>query len=168
MSLIEKARLEDLEEVFQIYRQCDKQMQLDGFTYWKDYPKKRQTQADLIAKKLYKYSVDNVIQAVITLDEEQFFPWHLAQWKEDSEPALIVHRLAVLPRHQNKKLGNKLMAFAEEKAKSENYKSIRLDVSSNNTKALNFYLKQGYSPVGEVYLPVRDYPFTCFEKLVKL
>jgi len=124
--VIRLAELSELDRIFSIYRQCDIKMQAQGYTYWINYPKKHQTEGDILSQTLYTYTDDSILKAVISLDEEQFFPWKLIKWKDTKGKALIVHRLAVLPEFQGQYLGHKLMTFAEEWAKENSYTSIRL------------------------------------------
>jgi len=164
--LIELAQLHQLDEIFQLYRLCDIEMKKNGFTYWDDYPKKHQTKSDIINSSLYLLNQLDTLIAVITLDEEQFFPWFHVDWKYKEGTPLVIHRLAVHPRHQNKGFGKNMMDFAETWALENQYKNIRLDASSNNLGVHDFYTSIGYTVAGEVYLPVRDYPFTCYEKIL--
>lgn len=163
--MIEKADINDLEEVFSIYRLCDDAMKQQGYTYWDNYPKKHQTVSDINNGHLYKHSEEGIIKAVITLDEEQFFPWSRVHWKLKEKP-LIVHRLAVHPLYQRKQLGHTLMHYAESIARDNNHTALRLDVSADNIAVNKFYVSLGYELAGTVYLPVRDYPFNCYEKLL--
>lgn len=50
----------------------------------------------------------------------------------------------VLPEYQGKGYGRKLMEFALSKAKTLNYKTIRLDTTLDSYKALDLYEKNGF------------------------
>lgn len=162
--MIRKAQIKELDEIFAIYRLCDESMQASGFTYWIDYPKKHQTKTDIKNESLYVYASAEKLKAVITLDEQQFYPWSRVEWLDSNGKILAVHRLAVLPDDQGSGIAGLLMKFADDYAKQNGYTSIRLDASSNNLDVKNFYLNHDYHIRGEVYLPVRDWPFICFEK----
>ena len=141
-------------------------IQQQGFSYWHNYPKKYQTEDDINSKHLYKYSDSDIIKAVITLDESQFYPWSSVHWSRTDDKPLVVHRLAVHPEHQNRGLGKILMQFAEDFGLKHNNKTIRLDVSADNKAVNHFYISLGYAYRGSVYLPVRDIPFNCYDKSI--
>ena len=57
--------------------------------------------------------------------------------------------LAVFPEFQNRRLGEKIMKFAEEKI-FQNSKNVFLCVSDFNHRAQKFYERLGYQKVGEL------------------
>lgn len=61
----------------------------------------------------------------------------------------------------------RLIAFAEEFARSGGYSSIRLDTYAKNDKALKLYPSLGYLQRGEIRFPGRTAVFPVFEKVLK-
>jgi ribosomal protein S18 acetylase RimI-like enzyme len=62
-------------------------------------------------------------------------------------PALTIARLYVLPSHQRRGIGERLIEAAI--ARHPACKVIRLDVEADNEKGLAFYRKQGFAVAGE-------------------
>ena len=88
-------------------------------------------------------------------------------WITEDEYNLYIHRLAVHPIFQKRGIARKMMDFAEDFAKSNNYISIRLDTFSQNPRNNKFYKSRGYNKLGDVYFPKQsEFPFHCYEKLV--
>ena len=88
-------------------------------------------------------------------------------WITQDEYNLYIHRLAVHPIFQKRGIARKMMDFAEDFAKSNNYISIRLDTFSQNPRNNKFYKSRGYNKLDDVYFPKQsEFPFHCYEKLV--
>lgn len=66
---------------------------------------------------------------------------------EAQKDEFYIFMLAVLPEYQNKGLGSKLLAFAEEQARAKNFSKISLLTSKNNVNAIRFYERNGYQKV---------------------
>jgi ribosomal protein S18 acetylase RimI-like enzyme len=64
----------------------------------------------------------------------------------------------------NRGYAQKLMDFAENFAKENNYSSIRLDAYSQNERVIEFYKKRNYFIRGNINFPERKHPFHCMEK----
>jgi ribosomal protein S18 acetylase RimI-like enzyme len=62
-------------------------------------------------------------------------------------PVLALSRLYVLPIHQRRGIGGRLMAEAI--ARHSTCDVIRLEVEADNLKGLSFYRREAFQPVGE-------------------
>ncbi len=67
---------------------------------------------------------------------------------EDWTNRLMVTELWVTDELQGKGLGKRLMDKAKEVAKAQNRRVITLETQSCNTKAIGFYLHQGFELIG--------------------
>ena len=106
-----------------------------------------------------------VTKGIIVLNEAQPTEYMQVEWKYDNadDPVLIVHRLAVHPMFQNQGVGKKMMDFAIEYARTNNYPVIRLDVFEGNTSANKLYNKLGFSKAGKFRFPFQETQFVCYE-----
>ena len=78
-----------------------------------------------------------------------------------------MHRLGVKEEFWEKKIGKKLMIFAENMVIEKGLKSIRLDTYSGNPKAMEFYRRLGYRELGTINLKPNKNEYYCFEKIIK-
>jgi ribosomal protein S18 acetylase RimI-like enzyme len=62
----------------------------------------------------------------------------------------FVGRLAVNPSFQNKGIGKALLYYVEQEVKKIGSKKVRLQVRQSNTKAVDFYKKNGYNVLNEL------------------
>ena len=71
------------------------------------------------------------------------------------------------PEFQGKGIAKKLLKFVENFATKNNYSYTRLDAYSGNEKALKLYENFCYKKVGQIFFPLRDLPFYCYEKHIQ-
>ncbi|MBR2021136.1 MAG: GNAT family N-acetyltransferase, partial [Clostridia bacterium] len=63
---------------------------------------------------------------------------------------MVLHTLAVSPKHFGKGIGKKFVEFYEQYALSNGCRYLRMDTNANNTKARAMYKKLGYKEIGIV------------------
>lgn len=161
---IVKADKENLIEIMFLLRQCANDLISKGFSHWNSaYPSHLTVSEDLKNGSLYLLKQNGGTIGIITLNDIQDPSYKQLRWKSDNH-ALIVNRLAVIPLFQNRGFAKTLMAFAEEFAKKEGYKSIRLDTFAGNENTVRFFEKCGFTRVGEVSLSKDLNIYACFEK----
>ena len=71
-----------------------------------------------------------------------------------------INALAVSEHVRNEGIGSKLISCAELEAKKSGFKTMSIQVFSQNQKALNLYIRQGYSEIQR--LPVLEHPCPPF------
>ena len=59
------------------------------------------------------------------------------------------------------------MLFTEKLVLERGLKSIRLDTYSGNPKAMEFYIRLGYTELGAIDLKPEKDKYYCFEKIIK-
>lgn len=79
-----------------------------------------------------------------------------------------IDKIYILEDFIHLKLGQKLMTFLEEQAKSLRLDTIWLVVYIKNLRAIKFYEKNHFKPVGEFIFPVngKNYKNTVFSKTI--
>jgi predicted amidohydrolase/ribosomal protein S18 acetylase RimI-like enzyme len=165
---VEKAKIQDLNEIFAIYESARKYLDSIKIFQWTDYyPTIARIGLDIQQGHLYTLRLENEIVGAIILNEEQDEAYQTIDWQFDDEKVLVIHRLAVKAERQGSGLAKKLMDFTEDFAQKNQYTSIRLDVYSVNENAVKMYLKRDYLIRGKASFNERKYPFYCMEKKVK-
>jgi ribosomal protein S18 acetylase RimI-like enzyme len=66
-------------------------------------------------------------------------------------PVCRILSVAVAPTERRRGLGTRLMAAAEQLCRDRGYASIRLEVSTQNLPAIEFYRRLGYRTDGVLY-----------------
>ncbi|OQX93396.1 MAG: hypothetical protein B6I17_02910 [Tenericutes bacterium 4572_104] len=106
-----------------------------------DYFKK-----DYKDKGLYVYLIDGEIVASISILPENESAYKELTWLKDN--SLVIHRLLVNPDYQNRGIAKELFQFAINKAKKENYQSIKIDTHPDNFKMQKLILKFDFKKIG--------------------
>lgn len=163
--MIRKATVEDIDKLIEITKACAAHMIEKNIYQWNEfYPNKKAFLKDLERDKLFVIIIDDVINGCITIStfmEEEYIPIH---WLTQNSNTLYIHRLAVNPEQQGKGYAQRLMDYAENYAKENNFASIRLDTFSQNQRNLTFYELRGYKRLGDICFPEQsDHPYHCYE-----
>ncbi len=157
-----KARPEDLAQVFALFTDAIRAMDEDGIPQWDEvYPDERTLKQDLEQGQMYLAELEGRAAAVFVLNREYDPQYANGAWTEPDR-FLVIHRLCVSPRVQNRGLGKLTVQAAEEQASVLGAKALRLDAFKQNPYALRLYERMGYRIVGDVVF--RKGPFFLMEK----
>lgn len=168
MIKIELATQNQLDRVKEIAEACAKNMIENNIFQWNDkYPSREIFKEDIKNKSLYVSKINQEVVGCIMFSSRKDDVYKTVNWITKDEYNLYIHRLAVHPIFQKRGIARKMMDFAEDFAKSNNYISIRLDTFSQNPRNNKFYKLRGYNKLDDVYFPKQsEFPFHCYEKLV--
>lgn len=135
------------------------------------YPALDDAQKDAAEGGQYVAICDGRIVGSIVLNHEAEQPPVNGTWGIEAGDAevLAVHRLVVHPEFLRHGIATMLLDFADEIAKRQNIKALRLDVYENNAPAIATYEKCGYARIDKIDLGLGHYGlnwFYLYEKLV--
>ena len=163
--MIRKATSEDLDSIIVITKACAAHMIGKNIYQWnEDYPNKKAFMDDVKRNELYVLDIENNINGCLTLStlmDQEYVP---ISWLTPNKNNIYIHRLAVHPKYQGQGYAQQLMTFAENFARENNIKSVRLDTFSQNHRNQIFYELRGYKKLGNIHFPNQsDHPFYCYE-----
>jgi len=163
--MIRKATTKDIDSIITITKACARFMIDKNIFQWNEhYPNRTAFESDINRGELYVFQDKNTVVGCIVVSivmDEEYFP---IQWLTPNKNNIYIHRLAIHPNCQGLGYAQKLMEFAEDFAKQNNYSSIRLDTFSQNKRNQKFYELRGYKQLGDIYFPKQsDHPFYCYE-----
>lgn len=167
--MISTGKKHEIDSILALTKACGKHMRDNGIDQWdENYPNRESILNDLETETLFAYREGDEILGIVVLNESQDEEYGEIDWSTtDNDKNIVVHRLAVQPDQQGKGLARKLMDFAEQWAKEQNYDAIRLDTFSRNPRNQKFYTNRGYTDLGPVYLKYKkDHPYYCYELLL--
>lgn len=160
----------EIDSIVALTRECGQHMRDNGIDQWDaDYPNRTVIAQDIATETLFAYREGHDILGIVVLNETQDAEYAQIPWStSETDRNIVVHRLAVRPDQQRMGIGRKLMDFAEQWARDNQYDAIRLDTFSQNPRNQRFYLNRGYTDLGAVFLPYkRDFPYFCYELLLR-
>ncbi len=168
MNKIRLSEVKDLREIKSLTEACAVAMQEKGIFQWNEhYPSLEKLQADIEKRELFVLEDQGKILGIIVLTgfmDREYIP---INWLTKNLNNLYIHRLAVHPSVWGKGYGQKLMDFAEDYARLNNFVSVRLDTFSQNQRNQRFYENRGYHKLGDIYFPKQsEDPFHCYELIL--
>lgn len=133
------------------------------------YPTRQDAVEGVVENVLYVAKIDGEIVGTLVLKSSFPEAYKDGKWNVDAndDEVLVIYTFAVHPNHLNKGIGKRLIEFATEYGKKNNYKALRLDVYENNKPAISLYEKEGFKYTNTVDLGFAKYGldwFKLFEK----
>jgi ribosomal protein S18 acetylase RimI-like enzyme len=160
-----RATISDIPDILALVRRVVPLMNAGGNFQWTDdYPNEEVFQSDIEHKHLWVAELDGQLVGVAALTQDQDAEYADADW-DVSEPALVTHRLAVDPAAQGRGVALALMQRAEDEARRQGLRVLRVDTNSENAATQRLFPKLGYRFAGEIKLAFRPgLRFFCYEK----
>lgn len=165
--MIRLAKILEIPEILRLTNACMLDLRSREIFQWtEDYPSQEAFKEDIKNNGLYVYEADQIL-GVIALCDDMDKVYKNVSWLTPNVHNLYVHRLAVHPEFQKQGIGSALMDFAEDRARQDKYKSVRLDTFSQNPGNQRFYENRGYIKLEEVFFPKQSkHPFYCYELVI--
>ncbi|MDR5591289.1 GNAT family N-acetyltransferase [Christiangramia sp. SM2212] len=166
--MIRKAIITELPEIKKLTEACAQAMIEKKIYQWNEnYPSLEKLQNDIEKEELIVFENNNKIIGIIVITEEMDEEYIPIKWLSNSENNIYIHRLATHPSVWGEGYAQKLMAFAENYARKNQFESVRLDTFSENLRNQKFYEARGYQRLGNIYFPKQSKsPFYCYELLI--
>ena len=159
---IRQASSEDLESLLNLVHECIEGMRRKGIDQWDEiYPDRATLERDIDEAAAFVAMLQSVPAGMAVLNDRQEPEYADVPWLYDGHPA-VVHRMMVSPAAEGTGIARALMSHVEARACLLGFDCIRLDASSQNPRAIQFYERAGYRSVGRVKF--RKGEFLCFEK----
>jgi len=164
---IRPAILQDVDAIMQMVAEVVPVMQASGNFQWDHrYPNPEVFSHDIELNQLWVADVDGEIAGVAAITTDQY-PEYEQAGLDVSQTAIVVHRLAVSPRHHGKGIAVALMQQAEAVAVNRSINILRVDTNAQNKAAQTLFPKVGYTFAGEITLEFRPgLAFLCYQKIL--
>ena len=162
--MIRNATLSDLDSIAATLGTIVAAMRERGNDQWGPaYPTPDHFAADCREGSLFVDEREGRIRGFAALnfaEPEQYgpLPWTVGR------PALVVHRLAVVPEFRRQGVADGLFAFAEAMASARKLAGLRSDTYSRNPAMNALFAKRGWRMVGTLNFPGREAEFWAWEK----
>lgn len=166
--MIRRGVHEDLTPILEITKNCAVKMDAMGIYQWNEnYPNRNAFIDDIKNNELLVFTKGALLVGCIALCTKMDDVYKNVKWLTKDVKNLYIHRLAVDPQFQKKGIGKKLMDYAEDFAKKNNFISVRLDTFSKNKNNMRFYERRGYKRLEKVFFPEQSrFPFYCYELII--
>jgi ribosomal protein S18 acetylase RimI-like enzyme len=91
--------------------------------------------------------LDTLLSDVVFVAHERAQPAGYLALRSDDEAAYVIEQVLVLPGHEQRGVGHRLLEHAEGYAISERASSLQVVVERDNGPARSFYRRSGFVPV---------------------
>lgn len=151
-----KARPEDAEAIFALYRRAMVIGRQNGSSDWDEsYPTREYLEEDLALERLFVLRDGEMLVGAVTLLETDDLDAEPLGWRDLRSCAPV--RLCVAPEQQGRHLGELLMRRIMHYAKEQGYESMRLLAAVANPAANRLYTRMGFTYRGAVRLYETDF-----------
>jgi ribosomal protein S18 acetylase RimI-like enzyme len=159
---------QDVPAVMALVRRVVPLMRASGNLQWGDnYPNAAVFERDVQLAQLWVAEIDSEIAGVAAITTDQEPEYANVGW-DISEPAIVVHRVAVDPAFRGQGIAEALMLQAETVARSRGITVLRVDTNTQNAATQKLFPKLEYVLSGETELGFRvGLRFLCYEKRLR-
>lgn len=132
------------------------------------YPSERSVRVFAEAGTQYVCAKGESILGAFALNAEPQGNYQKGRWSREliDGSYMILHALAIDPEMQRQGVGSEIIRYCIDKARSEGYKAIRVDIVPTNAPARRLFEKNGFTYAGDVDLElgIGDIPaFSLYE-----
>jgi ribosomal protein S18 acetylase RimI-like enzyme len=162
---LRRATLGDVPAVMAVIHRVVPLMRAAGNLQWDDgYPNAEAFARDVAKEQLWIAEIDGGVAGVAAITEDQEPEYARVGW-DITEPAIVVHRVAVDPEFRGRGVAEALMRQAEIVAAERDIVVLRVDTNMQNQATQRLFPKLGYIFSGETELGFRpELRFLCYEK----
>lgn len=161
--MIRLARPADVEALWPGVRALVAALNAQGNDQWSPaYPTVDHFRADCRAQTLF-VDDEGGIRGLVTLDTREPDGYQTLGWTL-GQPALNVHRLAVLPGFHRRGIAEGLLAFAEDRARAQGLDGLKSDTAVVNDAMNALFAKRGWRPIGTLNFSDATVTFNAWEK----
>jgi GNAT superfamily N-acetyltransferase len=156
---------QDIPAIMALVRRVVPLMRASGNLQWDDtYPNAAVFERDVELAQLWVAEIDGEVVGVAAITTDQEPEYANVGW-DISEPAIVVHRVAVDPAFRGQGIAEALMLQAEAVARARGIGVLRVDTNTQNSATQKLFPKLGYTLSGETELGFRvGLRFLCYEK----
>ncbi len=171
--IIEAGKISDIDEIERLYNEMNDALEA-GINYpgFKKgvYPVRENAVEGVEEGYLYVIRCDGGIAGSVILSHKPEEAYTSVTWNTEYsyDKIIVIHTLAVHPDFVRRGIGNSLMNFAEQHARKQGMKAIRLDVYEKNYPAIRLYERCGYKYVGTVDLGYAEYGLPWYKLYEKV
>lgn len=167
--MIRRAKITEIPDILSLTKACTEHMVRKGIFQWNaHYPSKKVFEKDMERAELYVLDTNGRIMGIIVISTYMDEEYAQVDWLTPNKDNIYIHRLGVHPDFQGNGFAQRLIDFAETRARQNGCVSVRLDTFSQNPRNQRFYEARGYQKLGDIFFPKQsEHPFHCYELVLR-
>lgn len=158
----------DREKIEKIYEDGSLKLKSLGINQWQGNEKPNLNNFSNLNENKIIYVLEDkeiIVSTLIIYDKDEDYENNLVGTWNSPKPYVALHRIATLSGARKKGYGRKIIEFAENYAKENNFKSVRVDTHRENKPMQNLLSSMEYNFVGLVFLDGKRERF-AYEKVL--
>ncbi len=171
---IRPGRQEDLDQIAEFYDEMIDDLEKNGnYPRWKkgEHPTVEEAGQEISEGSFYVMEQGGEMVGNMILNHKAEDGFNRIHWQIKASPdqVYVIHSLAIHPDYQGRGLAKTFVAFAEDMARDEHCKAIRLSSVDGNFPASHLYETCGYTYMGSGSLGYEDRglpKFDLYEKVL--
>lgn len=153
------ATLDEIEPVLAMVRGLSRWLATRGIRQWSDSFPTSVLEAEVARRELFVLRQEGEIAASVALSKEAGDFWEASEGN-----ALYLHRLTVARNRGGEKLGEAVVAWAENHARKTGADRLRLVCDAGNPFLPGYYARLGFQAEGSIYFEPWKMTFAKFGK----
>lgn len=151
MYSFEKARPDQADAIFSLYREVVVEGKKTGATHWsEDYPTRAFLDEDIELQRIFVLQDGSTLIAAVSLLETDDLDDEPVGWQDVK--SCVPVRLCVSLKYQGQRIGEHMMNCLIDYVKPQGYQSMRLLAAENSIAANRLYTRMGFVCLGVVQL----------------
>lgn len=158
----------DREKIEKIYEDGSLKLKSLGINQWQGNEKPNLNNFSNLNENKIIYVLEDkeiIVSTLIIYDKDEDYENNLVGTWNSPKPYVALHRIATLSGARKKGYGRKIIEFAENYARENNFKSVRIDTHRENKPMQNLLSSMEYNFVGLVFLDGKRERF-AYEKVL--
>lgn len=148
----------DVPQIRLLVNEAYKELADQGLNYTASYQDNEETKKRMLQGRTFILVLGTEIVGTILFHEKNYIT---------EKKSAYVSQFAISPKLKRQGLGSIMLDFCEQLANDEKFEAIQLDTAKPAKHLVNWYLKRGYKPVGEIHHEGKTYDSQIFEKTLR-
>ena len=140
---LEKSNIEDLEDIFKLYKQASQFQETKKMVVWPSFSKEMVIN-EIKEQKQFKIIINTQIACVWAIAFTDPLIWG----EKNKDTAIYIHRIATNPNFRGNNLVKEIVEWSKKHAKINKKEYIRMDTVGENLGLINYYKKCGFEFLG--------------------
>jgi hypothetical protein len=141
----------DIETIFSLFDSAIEYQKKNGYNLWPQFSRKL-IETEIKEKRHWKIMDGDMVVCIFSVLYNDPVIWI----EKNNDPAVYLHRIAINHSYKGKNIIALIKKWAEDHARKNNKKYLRMDTWGNNENLRNYYIKAGFNYVGQQYLIQAD------------
>jgi GNAT superfamily N-acetyltransferase len=138
----------DIDTIFQLFDSAIEYQKKNGYDLWPQFERKL-IEAEIAEKRHWKILHNGTVACIFSVMYSDPVIWGA---EKNADPAVYLHRITINPSYKGKGMMNIIRQWAEDHARQNGKKFVRMDTWGNNESLKSYYISCGFSYIGRQHL----------------